>query len=76
MSRGGKNVNSQPRVSPNSGNFSENSDIRKQFFSLEKKWVCRLKTYCDWHFRNPSAPWWGHFAEMAKFLVLDKMSVR
>ena len=53
----------------------QNSDIRKQFFSLEKKWVCSPKTYCDWHFRNPSALWWGHFAEIAKFLVLDKMSV-
>ena len=30
------------------------------------------KTCRDWRFRNPSALWWGHFAEMAKFLVLVK----
>ena len=59
---------------PNFGNFPENSDIRKQIFSLEKKWVFSPKTCRNWHFRNPSALWWGQFAEMAKFLVLVKMS--
>ena len=65
-----------PRVFPNFGNFPENSDIRKQIFSLEKTWVFSPKTCRNWHFRNPSALWWGQFAEMAKLLVLVKMSVR
>ena len=63
------------RPNYNSGNFPENSDIRKQFFSLKKKkWIFSPKTCRDWHFQNPSALWWGQFAEMAKFLVLVKMS--